>query len=117
MAMFNDVHSLNVQNSNVSHVQGDQHFNVTNMAPNDAETTLGLLKPVARDGYHVPRCMEGTRESVSREIITWLNGAHIPSFDVVLDYCNLSSSGWLGADTEHLIDHWQPWSWKVCDRV
>ena len=116
MAMFNDVHSLNFQNSNVSHVQGDQHNNLY-VIPNIVETTLGLLKPVDRDGYHVPRCMEGTRESVFKEIITWLNGAHIPSFDVVLDYCNLSSSGWLGADTEHLIDHWQPWSWKVCNRV
>jgi hypothetical protein len=87
MAMFNDVQILNVQNSIVSQVQGDQHthFNVTNMAPNDAETTLGLLKPVARDGYHVPRCMEGTRESVFKEIITWLNGAHIPPFDLALD--------------------------------
>ena|ERR1700729_3721980 len=84
MAMFNDVQSLNVQNSIVSQVQGDQHthFNVINMAP--AETTLGLLKPVARDGYHVPRCMEGTRESVFKEIMAWLNGAHITSFDVVL---------------------------------
>jgi hypothetical protein len=78
MAMFNDVHSLNVENSNVSQVLGDQHnsFNVTNVTPNNAETTLGLLKPVARDGYHVPRCMEGTRESVFKEIITWLDGAY-----------------------------------------
>jgi hypothetical protein len=87
IAMFNDVHSLNVQNSNVSQVQGDQNNNfiVTNVALNDAETTLGLLKPVARDGYHVPRCMEGTRESVFKEVITWLNSAHIPSFNAVLD--------------------------------
>ena len=79
--------SLIFQNSNVSLVQGDQHnnFYVTNVTPNNAETTLGLLKPVARDGYHVPRCMEGTRESVFKEIITWLNGAPIPSLDVVLD--------------------------------
>jgi hypothetical protein len=91
MAMFNHVHSVKVQNSSVSQVQGDQHthqhthFNVTNVTPDNAETTLGLLKPVARDGYHVPRCMEGTRESVFKEIITWLNGVHIPPFDVVLD--------------------------------
>jgi hypothetical protein len=85
--MFNNIHSLNVQNSIISHVQGDQYnnFYVTNVTPNSAETTLGLLKPVNRDGYHVPRCMEGTRESVFKEILTWLNGAHILSFDVVLD--------------------------------
>jgi hypothetical protein len=83
MAMFNDVHNLNLQNANVNQVQGDQH-NV-NVILNNAETTLGLLKPVARDGYHVPRCMEGTRESVFKDIITWLNGTHITSFDVVLD--------------------------------
>jgi hypothetical protein len=87
MPMFDDVHSLIFQNSNVSLVQGDQHntFYVTNVMPNVAETTLGLLKPVARDGYHVPRCMEGTRESVFKEIITWLNGAYQHRFDVVLD--------------------------------
>jgi hypothetical protein len=82
--MFNDVHSQIFQNSNISQVLGDQHINL-NVTPNNAETTLGLLKPVARDGYHVPRCMEGTRESVFKEIITWLNGAPIISLDVVLD--------------------------------
>ena len=87
LPMFNDVHSLNFQNSSLSQVQGDQHNNfVTNVVPNDAQTALGLLKPVARDGYQVPRCMEGTRESVFKEIINWSNGTHIPSFvDVVLD--------------------------------
>jgi hypothetical protein len=59
-------------------VQGD----ITNAMPDSADATLSLLKPVARDGYHVPRCMEGTRESVFKEIITWLNGAHIPPFDL-----------------------------------
>jgi hypothetical protein len=80
--MFNDVRSLNVQNSNVSNVQGDQHNNisVTNVTPNNAETTLGLLKPVVRDGYHVPGCIEGTRESVFKEIMAWLNGASINYF-------------------------------------
>jgi hypothetical protein len=95
MAMFNDVHSLNVQNSNVSNVQGDQHNNisVTNVALNDAETTLGLLKPVARDGYHVPRCMEGTRESVFKEILTWLNGAY--QHHLMWYLINMSSSAWI----------------------
>ena len=85
--MFNDVHSLNFQKANVSPVQGDQHnnFNVTVVTPNNSEMTLGLLKPVARDGYHIPRCMEGTRESVFKEVITWLKGTHILSFDVPLD--------------------------------
>jgi hypothetical protein len=64
-----------------SRAQGD----ITSAMPDSADATLSILKPVARDGYHVPRCMEGTRESVFKEIITWLNGVHIPSLDVVLD--------------------------------
>jgi hypothetical protein len=117
MAMFNDVHNLNIQNSNVSHVQGDQHnsFVTNNVTPNNEETTLGLLKPVGRDGYHVPRCMEGTRENVFKEIIAWLNGAY--QHHLMWYLINVSSSAWIWADTEHPIDHWQPWSWKVCDRV
>ena len=80
--MFN-ARDLNFENSSISNVQGDQYnnSNVTNVvAPDSAEATLGLLKPVARDGYHVPRCMEGTRENVFKEIIAWLNGAYIQPF-------------------------------------
>jgi hypothetical protein len=61
---------LQIINNNVAR---DQH-NVTNVFVNEEKAVLALLKPVVRDGYHVPRCMDGTRESVFREIDHWLNG-------------------------------------------
>ena len=68
---FDDA-GLIFQNSNVSQMQGDQHgnFYVTNAMPNNEETTLGILKLVARNGYHVLRCIERTRESVFKDIVT-----------------------------------------------
>ena len=56
--------------------QGD----ITNAMPESADATLSLLKPAARSGYHVPGCIEGTRESVFKEIMAWLNGASINHF-------------------------------------
>jgi NACHT domain len=86
MPMFN-ARDLNFENSSISHAQRDQYnnSNVTNVvAPDSAEVTLGLLKPVARDGYHVPRCMEGTRENVLKTIIDWIVGAYSQPFPLLL---------------------------------
>jgi hypothetical protein len=58
---------------------------ITNAMPESADVTLSLLKPVFRSGYHVPGCMEGTRESVFKEIMAWLNGASI-TISVVHEY-------------------------------
>src|SRR6202034_63724 len=76
-AMFN-ARDLNIENSSISHAQRDQYnnSNVTNVvAPDSAEVTLGLLNPAARNVYHVPRCMEGTRENVLKQIIAWFDSA------------------------------------------
>jgi hypothetical protein len=48
--------------------------------PDSADATLSLLKPAARSGYHPPGCMEGTRESVFKEIMAWLDGASMNHF-------------------------------------
>jgi hypothetical protein len=95
--MFN-AHDLYVQNSKISHAQRDQYnihkshvqndhshtqsdqynvYNITNVVPESAETKLDLLKPAARSDYYVPRCLEGTRESLFKEIVAWLNGVCI----------------------------------------
>jgi NACHT domain len=64
-----------LQNSSISHAQRDQ-YNITNVVtPDSAEVTLGLLNPAARNVYHVPRCMEGTRENVLKQIIAWFDSA------------------------------------------
>ena len=40
----------------------------------EKEKILAALKPAMREGYHVPLCMKGTRESVFMEINRWLEG-------------------------------------------
>jgi hypothetical protein len=77
--MFN-AHDLSFENLSISHAQRDQ-YNITNVVIHDsAEVTLGLLNPAARNVYHVPRCMEGTREKVLNQIIAWIDGAYIQPF-------------------------------------
>jgi NACHT domain len=85
-AMFN-ARDLNIENPIISHAQRDQYNNsniINVIAPDSAEATLGLLNPAARNVYHVPRCMEGTRENVLNKIIAWLDGAYIQPFQLFL---------------------------------
>jgi DNA replication protein DnaC len=37
------------------------------------------LKHIDRQGYHVPRCMEGTRRDVFRKIDHWLDDTSAPN--------------------------------------
>jgi hypothetical protein len=80
--MFN-ARDLNIENSSISHVQRDQ-YNINVATPDSAEVTLGLLNPAARNVYHVPRCMDGTRNNVLNKITAWLYGAHIRPFPLFL---------------------------------
>jgi hypothetical protein len=54
--------------------------NVTyvNYAPADKEI-LATLKPVAREGYYVEPCMDGTREGILRYIDSWLEDFNAPN--------------------------------------
>jgi hypothetical protein len=62
-------------NSDVNIIGGDQHnTNITNISTTDEKAVLAMLKPAIRNDYYVPRCMDGTRESVFKEIDDWLNG-------------------------------------------
>jgi hypothetical protein len=67
--MFN-TKDLQFNNSEVNNVGGDQH--ITKIFVTE-EKELAALKPADRNVY-VPRCMDGTRESVFKEIDNWLNG-------------------------------------------
>jgi hypothetical protein len=45
----------------------------------DEEKTLATLKPADRAVYDVPRCMDGTRETVLRKIDSWLDDFGTPN--------------------------------------
>jgi hypothetical protein len=62
--------------SNVHNVGRDQYNNTTHIYLTE-EKALAVLKPVIRSECDVPRCMERTRESVFREIDSWLDGMYI----------------------------------------
>jgi hypothetical protein len=70
--MFGNVQDLQVHNAQLNNVGGNQ-FNVTNVLAPEDDKALTLLKPVSRcEASDAPRCMDGTRESVFREIDDWL---------------------------------------------
>jgi hypothetical protein len=72
--MFN-AQDLQISNSEVYNAGRDQHnTNITNIFATDEKAVLAMLKPAIRNDYYVPRCMDGTRESVFKEIDDWLNG-------------------------------------------
>jgi hypothetical protein len=68
-AMMFNAQDLQIVNSEVNNVRGDQY--ITKVFVTE-EKALALLKPAVRDD--VPRCMDGTRESVFKEIDHWMNG-------------------------------------------
>jgi hypothetical protein len=65
------------ENAIDTHIQ-DAHFtDVQNISTTNIylteERALAALRPAPREGYDVPRCMDGTRESVFEEIDSWLD--------------------------------------------
>jgi hypothetical protein len=60
--------------SEINNVSGDQHITTNIVNVTEEKATLALLRPAIRNEYHVPRCMDGTREGVFKEIDLWLNG-------------------------------------------
>jgi hypothetical protein len=72
MATFENAEYVSVGNVISTSVGRDQY----NLVPNNLseEKVLATLKPASRNGYDVPRCMAGTRESIFREIDLWLDG-------------------------------------------
>jgi hypothetical protein len=65
---------VDLRNANLNNVGGNQ-INISHNYKTD-DNFLAVLKPISRSGYDIPRCMEGTRGSVFREIDTWLNGVY-----------------------------------------
>jgi hypothetical protein len=68
--MLFNAQDLQINNSEVNNAGRDQH--ITKIFVTE-EKALAALKPAVRNVY-VPRCMDGTRESVFKEIDHWLNG-------------------------------------------
>jgi hypothetical protein len=79
MPFLESAHATDLRNAHLTDVHGDQiiHHNYPT-----GERALEVLKPAMREGYDVPRCMEGTRKSVFREVDSWLDdvGACTTSF-------------------------------------
>jgi hypothetical protein len=69
--MFN-AQDLQVNNSKIYNAGRDQH--ITDIFATKEKAVLTTLEPAVRNDYHVPRCMDGTCESVFKEINDWLNG-------------------------------------------
>jgi hypothetical protein len=67
-------------NSTLNDVAGNQYnSSVTNVYSKDDRATLAVLEPAERGRYSVPRCMEGTRESIFMEIDAWLHDFGAPN--------------------------------------
>jgi NACHT domain len=66
--------------SNSTFTDNSRIVNITyeNLSSKMVET-LATLKPVDREGYYVPRCMDGTREYIFQEIDDWLDDASEPN--------------------------------------
>jgi hypothetical protein len=69
---------VDLRNANVSNIGGNQYNNPT-IVYQIEDQTLGKLKPAVRSGYHIPACMEKTRESIFNEIYLWLDSMSIDS--------------------------------------
>jgi hypothetical protein len=68
MPYFETAHSVDFRDANLTSIHGNQ-YNIYNSTEDRA---LASLKPAMRSGYDVPRCTEGTRENVFKEIDIWL---------------------------------------------
>jgi hypothetical protein len=73
-----DARSAVLRNPIITNIAGDQ-YNYTINIDLTEERALAVLKPAIRDGHQVPRCIEGTRESVFKQIDVWLDdfGAYL----------------------------------------
>jgi hypothetical protein len=61
-----------LHNPNLTDIAGHQYNYTTNIYSAEGRA-LTALRPAIREGYDVPRCMEGTRESVFKQIDIWLD--------------------------------------------
>jgi NACHT domain len=74
MPFLQDAHGTTFHNSNLTDIAGSQYnHNYTTNIHLTEERALAALKPAIREGYEVPRCMEGTRQSVFKQIDAWLD--------------------------------------------
>ena len=71
MPFFENARSADLRNSTFNDFGCAQYNHTTNIYPTE-ERALEALKPAVRTGYD-PRCMEGTRESVFKEVDDWLD--------------------------------------------
>ena len=69
--MLQNADHADLRGATLNDVAGNQ-FNTFVFSPEEREA-LATLKPAAREGYDVPRCMEGTRQSVLEKIYSWLD--------------------------------------------
>jgi hypothetical protein len=81
MPYLQNANNTNLHNPTLNDVAGNQ-YNTTNIYSTD-DRALAILKPVERGQYSVPGCMDGTRESIFREIDAWLDDFGTPDSTVV----------------------------------
>jgi hypothetical protein len=88
MPFLESAHATDLRNAHLTDVHGDQiiHNYHPTTSTSTGERALEALKPAMREGYDVPRCMEGTRESVFKEVDSWLDdvSACTTSFYIVI---------------------------------
>ena len=59
---------------------GHNQYNITYANQScEVKEILATLKPVEREGYYVPPCMEGTRKKIFKSIDQWLDDTHAPN--------------------------------------
>ena len=89
--MFENAQSLDLRHANLTNIHGNQYnVNYRHSRHLIEERALATLKPAKR-GPYFPRCMEGTRESVFREIDTWLDdfGAFHSTIQCMVDFLTI----------------------------
>ena len=71
--MLQNADHTDLHSATLNDIAGSQ-FNVfITSVSSPEERDLATLTPAAREGYDVPRCMEGTRQSVLEKIYRWLD--------------------------------------------
>jgi hypothetical protein len=72
MPILQDAHGFTFHNPNLTDIAGSQYNYTTNIYSAE-ERALAALRPAIREGYEVSRCMEGTRETIFKQIDVWLD--------------------------------------------
>jgi hypothetical protein len=76
MPFFETAPNPILHNPNLTDIAGNQYNYTTNIYSAEGRA-LAALRPAIREGYDVPRCMEGTRESPLKQIDIWLDDIDI----------------------------------------